>query len=64
MREMKGLIRAFRPVLVILLEPKISGAGAYEVCRKLGLSRWGRSEASSFSGGIWVLGKEAEIRWK
>lgn len=34
MREMMELIIVFRPVFVILLEPKLSGTGADEVCRR------------------------------
>lgn len=51
-REMREIKRSFDPVVIILLEPKINGDIADDVCKSLGKSRWVRSEAEGFSGGI------------
>lgn len=57
-------MRGFRPKIVILLEPRISSASADCVCKKLGKKRWVRSEANGFSGGVWVLWDEEEMKVK
>lgn len=38
-----------QPLIVMVLEPKVSGQFADEVCRRLGLNRWAMSEATGFS---------------
>lgn len=53
---MKELLRAYRPVIVILLESKVSGDMADGFCRKLGMNRWVRLKAEGFSSGILMLG--------
>lgn len=53
--EMNELIRELRPKIVIIIEPRISGLAADNVCKRLGKKQWIRSEARGFSGGIWVL---------
>lgn len=50
--ELKEMLRNFRPKIVILMEPQISGEAVDKVCRGLGRKRWIRSEARGFSGGI------------
>lgn len=40
MRELKELVREYKPVITILLEPKISGKVADETCRRIGKSHW------------------------
>lgn len=55
MREMRELMNEVRPAIVVLLEPRISSLTADAVCAKLGRRRWIQSEATGFSGGIWVL---------
>lgn len=59
--ELKELLRAFRPKIVILIEPRISGDAVDKVCRGLGRRRWIRSEARGFSEGIWVMWEEGEV---
>lgn len=49
-------------MVVILLEPRISGEVADVVCKSLGKSRWIRSEATDFSDGVWVLWNEEDIK--
>lgn len=39
----------------ILIERRINSESADAVSRSLGKNRWVRSEASGFSGGVWVL---------
>lgn len=49
---MRELIREFKPRMIILIEPRISGDLADRVCESLGKTKWIRSEARGFSGGI------------
>lgn len=48
-------VKNYKPICFCLLEPKISGQGADDVCFKLGFDHWIRVEAVGMSGGIWVL---------
>lgn len=59
MQEMKELLRSFKLAIVVLLESKVSGVVADGICKRIRMSRWGHSEATSFSSGIWVLWNEA-----
>lgn len=61
MREAKDLTREYKHLIVVLLEPRISEAKADEVCSKLGKKKWIRSEASGFSGGLWVLWDKEDV---
>lgn len=54
-RVFMDMIRSFKPMLVGLLEPKVSGSNADVLCRRFGFDQWVRVEAVGFSGGIWVL---------
>lgn len=54
-RTLKEMIWIHKPQVLGLLEPKISGYKADEVCKKLVFEDWIRVEALGFSGGIWVL---------
>lgn len=54
-RTIKEMVRLHKPHILGLLEPKISGSKANEVCKQLGFEDWVRVEALGFSGGIWVL---------
>lgn len=62
-REMSDIRRRFNPKIIALMEPKISGDRAAEVCRSLGKSHWVRSEAQGFSGGggVWLLWDDEEV---
>lgn len=48
-------------MIIILMEPRISGDMVDVVCRWLGKNRWIRSESEGFSIGVWFLWNEAEI---
>lgn len=54
-------MRGFRPILIVLLEPKISGEVANVICKKIGKNRWGRSKADGFSGGVWLVWNVEDI---
>lgn len=54
-RALKFLISTTRLDVLILLEPRISGSKADEVCRKLNFDDWARVECVGYSGGIWLL---------
>lgn len=49
---MHELMRVFKLMIIILLEPKVSGEAADKVFKKLGKKRLVRSEASSFNGDV------------
>lgn len=55
LREMRDLSRVYRTKIILLIEPKISGAEADVASKKLGKSRWSRSEADGFNGGVFLL---------
>lgn len=61
LRELKEFQKIYKPVFIILLEPKISGVEAEVVCKNLGKSHWFQSEAMGFSGGIWLLWNGGDI---
>lgn len=64
MCEIKEFMRLYRSHVVILLEPKISGEMAHATCKKLDKRHWIRSKADVFSGGVWILWNEDEIKLK
>lgn len=59
LHTLKDMIKVHRPAILGILEPKISGVKADDVCNKLGFDDWVRVEALGFSGGIWVLWKNS-----
>lgn len=61
---MKEILKEHRSLVVILLEPRISGDTAEDMCKKLGKDRWIRSEAAGFSGGVWILWNVGDISVK
>lgn len=40
--ELKQMMREYRPKIIILLEPQISGETADRVCKRLGKKHWAR----------------------
>jgi len=48
-------IRMHKPSIVALVETRISGAKAQDVCNRVGFRNWFRVEAQGFQGGIWVF---------
>ncbi|XP_031120913.1 uncharacterized protein LOC116024153 [Ipomoea triloba] len=52
---LKHLIFKYKPQILGLLEPKVSGASADSICKNLKFDNWIRIEAYGFSGGIWLL---------
>ena len=54
-RVLKDLLKHHKLDILGLLEPKVSGSHADEVCQKLGFKEWIRVEAVGFSGGIWIF---------
>lgn len=64
LREMREIKRIHKPVLIILLEPKISRKISIEVCRQLEKSHWIRLAAEGFSMDIWLLWDKDEIKIK
>lgn len=61
-QKLKDLLRATRPLILILLEPKVSGPVAVDVCKKIRLNRWSRSKAEGFSGGIWMVWSNEDVK--
>ncbi|KAL8143889.1 hypothetical protein V2J09_016921 [Rumex salicifolius] len=58
---LKDLIRMHDPTILVLLETRISGTQADKVCAQIGSDSLIRSEASGFSGGIWVLWRNDRV---
>ncbi|XP_019157735.1 PREDICTED: uncharacterized protein LOC109154388 [Ipomoea nil] len=56
-RTLKNYLREFKPTVLCLLEPRVSGDNANDICFALGYDEWLRVEAIGFSGGIWVFWK-------
>lgn len=52
-------INTHRPDVIALLETKVPGARANEVCKKLKFDNWFRIESIGYSGGIWILCKKS-----
>ncbi|XP_031120956.1 uncharacterized protein LOC116024196 [Ipomoea triloba] len=55
LRALKEIKKTYKPDLLGLLETKVSGSKADEICNRLGFDEWLRVEALGFSGGIWVF---------
>lgn len=51
------LINTHKLDILVLLETKVSGARANEVCKNLRFDSWFRIESIGYSGGIWILVK-------
>lgn len=56
------MLRTYKQIVVALLEPCISGDTADGVCKSLKKKNYARVEAMGFSGGIWVLWDEENIK--
>lgn len=54
-------MRRYKPLIILLMEPKISGATADEACNKLGKMKWIRANAEGFSGGVWCFWDEDDV---
>lgn len=54
---LKSFITLYNPVIIAILEPRISGDRADVVSRKLGFDGICRADPMGFSGGGWVLWK-------
>ncbi|XP_021605634.1 uncharacterized protein LOC110610068 [Manihot esculenta] len=58
LRAFKEYNRIYKPKIFCLVEPRISGHSADNVCKQLGYDNWVRVETFGFSGGIWILWSE------
>lgn len=56
---LKEITRTQRPQILGILEQKIFGVKADEVCNTLGFEDWVRVETVGFSGGIWILWRDS-----
>ncbi|KAL8166154.1 hypothetical protein V2J09_007653 [Rumex salicifolius] len=54
-RACRYLLNKFKTDVLVLMETRVSGAQAQDVCTSLGFSDNFRVEAVGFSGGIWIL---------
>ncbi|XP_028797766.1 uncharacterized protein LOC114753260 [Neltuma alba] len=52
---LKSLLQGFKPAIIALVEPRISGYKADKVIQKLNYPNSHRVESEGFSGGIWLL---------
>ncbi|KAA3460139.1 reverse transcriptase [Gossypium australe] len=58
LRAFRNYNLEYKPDIVCLLEPRVSGHKAYAIIDKLGFDRSHRIESIGFSGGIWVGWKD------
>lgn len=58
----RDLVAFINNLVIVLVEPRISGWKAEKVINKIGYSGKSRVEAQGFSGGIWVLWKEEVVQ--
>lgn len=58
-RTVKNHLRDHKPCIACLLEPRVFGNHANDICFSLDFDKWLRVEAFGFSGDIWVLWKES-----
>lgn len=56
LKEVKEFMRLYKPMIIALIQPKISGVEADAVCKRLGKSHWARSESEGFSRAILLFG--------
>lgn len=59
-REMKEFMRYYKPAIILLMMPKISGEIADGIYNRLGKNRWIRANAEGFSCVVWRLWDEEE----
>ncbi|KAJ9130670.1 hypothetical protein P3X46_034239, partial [Hevea brasiliensis] len=55
LRLLKDYKCKFKPLILVLVEPKISGNIADDISYDLGFDCWVRMESVGFSGGIWLF---------
>ncbi|XP_052289997.1 uncharacterized protein LOC127899892 [Citrus sinensis] len=60
-RAFATILNNYKPSIVVILEPRISGCKADDFIMNSGFSRSHRIEATGFSGGIWILWHEAFV---
>ncbi|CAL1377530.1 unnamed protein product [Linum trigynum] len=53
---------SYKPDIVCILEPRISGNDASSVIKSLGYDTWAIYDAIGFSGGIWVLWNPSDLK--
>lgn len=56
-RALASFIQGYKPEIIVLVEPRISGSQADHAIRKIGYAHSHRVESQGFSGGIWILWK-------
>ncbi|XP_038687586.1 uncharacterized protein LOC119986972 [Tripterygium wilfordii] len=57
-RALKDLLRVHKPGILGLLETRVSGCHADQLCKQWCFDNWVRVEAAGFSGGIWVFWRD------
>ncbi|CAN0907509.1 hypothetical protein LINGRAHAP2_LOCUS24839 [Linum grandiflorum] len=61
LRAFRTYLARHRPEIAIIVEPRISGANAVKVCRKMGFEEWFRVDARGVASGIWVLWQKSMV---
>jgi len=62
LNTLKELIHKYDPKIVALVETKINGRQAEEVCTKIGFEGQFRVEAQGFSGGTWIFWRAQSVQ--
>ncbi|XP_028752651.1 uncharacterized protein LOC114712302 [Neltuma alba] len=60
-RLINEVVKKYRINIMGIMEPRISGARADKVVKKMGFSNWIRVESTGYAGGIWVLWNDWEV---
>lgn len=55
LRVLKSLLQEYKPSVLALLEPRVSGRTADSIIKQTGYPNSHRIEATGFAGGIWLL---------
>lgn len=57
----RNLLAIYKPLILVLIEPRIFGASANKVIKQLGFNFSIREDDVGFLGGIWVLWKDPNL---
>ena len=60
-RALQFLLSIHNPSILGLVETKVSGPNANDICKRIGFDHWVRVEALGISGGIWLFWRKESV---